>query len=265
MAPKEQQSPAVTGADRGPDQAVEVVNPRGAGGFVLACEHASHFIPPELGTLGLANDLLLSHIVWDPGAAAVARAMSAQLDAPLVMPRVSRLVYDCNRPPQAQSAMAVESEVHRIPGNVGLSAAARQQRVDRYYLPFRDTLADLLEERLGAGPAPALVSVHSFTPVFKQRNRELEIGILHDVDARLAEEMIRLITAEGGWRIGRNEPYGPEDGVTYTLAQHAVPHGLLNVMIEIRNDLIAGAAEQSAIATRLARHLIEARAALLRK
>ena len=51
--------------------------------------------------------------------------------------------------------------------------------------------------------------------------------------------------------------------MTYTLTQHAVPHGLLNVMIEIRNDLIAGAAEQAAMAARLARHLIGARAALL--
>lgn len=242
---------------------VDVVNPQGAGGFVLVCEHASHVIPAELRNLGLADDMLLSHIVWDPGAAAVARALSALLDAPLVMPRVSRLVYDCNRPPGAQSAVAAESEVHRIPGNVGLSEAARQRRVDRYYLPFRTTLEGTLRQRLSADAPPAIVSVHSFTPVFKQRSREIEIGILHDADARLADELIRLLADEGGLRVGRNEPYGPEDGVTYTLTQHAVPHGLLNVMIEIRNDLIAGAAEQSAMAARLARHLVAARAALL--
>ena len=95
---QEQRSTAVTGEDQGFDRVVNVVNPRGAGGFVLVCEHASNFIPPELGNLGLADDMLLNHIVWDPGAAAVAQALSAQLDAPLVMPRVSRLVYRLQSP-----------------------------------------------------------------------------------------------------------------------------------------------------------------------
>ena len=254
-----QRSPATNAVNR----VIDVVNPHGEGGFVMVCEHASHFIPPELGDLGLTGDMLRSHIVWDSGAAAVAQALSARLDAPLVMPRVSRLVYDCNRPPQAPDAMAEESETHRVPGNVGLSAAARQRRIEQVYLPFCDTLAATLQHKMESGPAPTLVSVHSFTPVFKGRTRELEIGILHDTDARLADELIELITAEGVLRMGRNAPYGPEDGVTHTLVKHAIPQGLLNVMIEIRNDLIADAAGQSAMAVRLARHLIGARAALV--
>jgi len=254
-----QQSQAVAASDR----VVDVINPRGQGGFVLVCEHASHFIPPELGNLGLAGDTLLSHVVWDPGAAAVARAMSARLDAPLVVSRVSRLAYDCNRPPEAQSAVAAHSETYEIPGNVGLSVAERQRRVDEYYQPFRDALAATVQRKMKSGPAPALVTVHSFTPVFKEQTREVEIGIIHDADARLADRLIELIKAGGASRTGRNEPYGPEDGVTHTLVQHAIPHGLLNVMIEIRNDLIADAAGQSAMAARLAQHLIGARAALV--
>ena len=254
-----QRSPATNAVNR----VIDVVNPQGEGGFVMVCEHASNFIPTELGDLGLAGDMLRSHIVWDPGAAAVAQALSAQLDAPLVMPRVSRLVYDCNRPPQAPDAMAEESESHRVPGNVGLSAAERQRRIEQVYLPFCDTLAAILQHKMETGPAPTFVSVHSFTPVFRGRIRELEIGILHDADARLADALLELITAEGALRIGRNEPYGPADGVTHTLVKHAIPLGLPNVMIEIRNDLIADAAGQSAMAVRLARHLIGARAALV--
>lgn len=259
---KEQRSTAVTGEDQGLDRVVDVVNPRGAGGFVLVCEHASHVIPPELGNLGLADDMLLSHIVWDPGAAAVAQALSARLDAPLVMPRISRLVYDCNRPPHAPDAMAEQSETHRVPGNVGLSAAARQRRIDQVYRPFCDALAATLRHKMESGPAPTFVSIHSFTPVYRGRARELDLGVLYDADARLADALIGLIEAEGVWRLGRNAPYGPADGVTHTLAQHAVPRGLLNAMIEIRNDLIADAAGQSAMAVHLARHLIAARAAL---
>lgn len=36
-----------------------------------------------------------------------------------------------------------------------------------------------------------------------------------------------------------NAPYSVTDGVTHTLREHAIPRGLQNVMIEVRNDLIS--------------------------
>ena len=45
--------------------------------------------------------------------------------------------------------------------------------------------------------------------------------------------------------VQRNEPYGPEDGVTHTIDWIGRGYDLPNVMIEIRNDLIA---EQAGIA-----------------
>ena len=60
----------------------------------------------------------------------------------------------------------------------------------------------------------------------------------------------------------RNQPYGPEDGVTHTLRFHALPLGLLNVMIEIRNDLISDRSEQVGMARRLADYLQEALASI---
>jgi predicted N-formylglutamate amidohydrolase len=58
-----------------------------------------------LENLGLGPAELEAHIAWDIGAEAVARALSAKLDASLVLQRYSRLVYDCNRPPEAPDAM----------------------------------------------------------------------------------------------------------------------------------------------------------------
>ena len=93
------------------DEVVEVVNPSGAGAFVVVCEHASNFIPAGFGALGLDEAALASHIAWDPGALAVAKTLSARLDAPLVAQRVSRLLYDCNRPPEAASACKIMNEI----------------------------------------------------------------------------------------------------------------------------------------------------------
>lgn len=244
------------------DGIVEVINPSGAGDFLLVCEHASNFVPAELDNLGLSNDALESHIAWDLGALSVAREMSRMLDAPLVAQCVSRLVYDCNRPPEAESAIPAKSEVYRIPGNIGLPAAARRARVERFYMPFRNALAARIDRRIEAQRPPVLVTVHSFTPVYNGVQRDLDLGILHDTDARFADALLRAAAADGDLVVRRNAPYGPQDGVVHTLREHAIPRGLLNAMIEIRNDRIADAASQRAMAERLSGHVTEALAAL---
>ncbi len=228
---------------------VEFVNPSGAGRVVLVCEHASNFIPTQYANLGLDAPAIASHIAWDPGAMAVARGMAALLDAPLVAQRISRLVYDCNRPPEARDAMPARSEAFSVPGNADLSAADRAARVEAVYVPFREALGACIGRRIAGGRPPALVTVHSFTPVYNGVPRALDLGILHDADARLADAMLGACDDP---QVRRNEPYGPRDGVTHTLRVHALAHGLLNVMIEIRNDLIADAASQNAMAARLA-------------
>ena len=229
--------------------AVEVVNPHGAGDVVFVCEHASNAIPAEFGDLGLGPAALREHIAWDIGAREVAGLLAERFDGPLVASTVSRLVYDCNRPPEAESAVAAQSERFAIPGNAALTAGERQARATRFYAPFRDALRTVLDARAGRSRPPALVTVHSFTAVYLGVPREVEIGILHDADARLADAL--LAAMDDGAHIARNEPYGPQDGVTHTLREHAVPRGLLNVMIEIRNDLIADAAGVALWAERL--------------
>ncbi|EKF18258.1 N-formylglutamate amidohydrolase [Nitratireductor pacificus] len=219
---------------------------------ILVCEHASRTIPRALGTLGVKPETLTSHAAWDLGALEVSRRLSALLDAPLIHQRFSRLVYDCNRPPEAPDAIPEMSEVHAVPGNRRLSEAARRQRVTGIYHPFRDALASLIDERAAMKPAPVIVTIHSFTRVYFGITRHRAVGILHDRDRRLADAMLALCEREGIANALRNYPYGPDDGVTHTLREHAISRGLVNVMIEICSDLIRDAAEQDDWAKRLA-------------
>ncbi len=237
-------------ANEGPP--VETVNPDGAGDVILICEHAGNLVPHSLNGLGLDQKVLESHAAWDPGAAPVARLMADMLDAPLVLQRFSRLVYDCNRPPDAESAMPAKSEIFDIPGNAGLTDAAREARTEALYRPFRAGVAAVLDRLTAIGKTPAVVTIHSFTPIFHGQRRSVELGLLHDVDARLTDAMLAASADWPDLDIRRNEPYGPEDGVTHTLQVDAVARGLPNVMIEVRNDLIATAHQQSAMAARLA-------------
>jgi len=233
---------------------VELLNGAASGPVLLVCEHASNSFPEEYGTLGLSASAQVSHIAWDPGALAVARHMAAVMDAKLVAGTVSRLIYDCNRPPEASGAMPAKSELFVIPGNASLTAAQRQQRVDGVYNPFSDMLAGTIAE---ATLPPVLVTIHSFTKTYHGKDRPVEVGILHDTDARLADAMLALAPEHTKLRVERNEPYGPEDGVTHTLKLHALPRGLLNVMIEVRNDLLTTTEAQQKIAAMLV-GLIEA-------
>ncbi|MBB4265315.1 N-formylglutamate amidohydrolase [Roseospira visakhapatnamensis] len=237
------------------DAVVEVINPTGRGPVVLACEHASNAVPADLNALGLSPAALSSHVAWDPGALAVARALAQRLDAPLVAARVSRLVVDCNRPPEAVDAMPAHSEVFAIPGNAALTADERRRRAEAIHHPFHATLASCLDDASRIhGRAPALVTVHSFTPVYNGVPRTLDLGVLHDADARLADALLSApaLGPASGLVVRRNEPYGPADGVTHTLARHGVARGLPHVMLEIRNDRIADEAGQRAWAGRLA-------------
>ncbi|GAW34263.1 N-formylglutamate amidohydrolase [Roseovarius sp. A-2] len=230
-------------------EAYEIINADGTGPAVILCEHASNHIPADYDGLGLEPSARDSHAAWDPGAEDLARRLSEALDAPMIAGRISRLIYDCNRPPEAPSAMPERTETIAVPGNVGLDEAARAARVARVYAPFTRATSDLIARRGSADTPFALITVHSFTPRWMEQPRAVEIGILHDTDARLADAM--LAQEAPGRQVERNAPYGPADGVTHSLCLHGIANNLPNVMLEIRNDLIATPAQQDRIAAEL--------------
>lgn len=125
-------------------------------------------------------------------------------------------------------------------------------RIERFYRPFEAMVAKTLADR---PKTTALVTIHSFTPVYLRQPRSVEIGVLHDTDTRLADAFLAVAT---GFDIRRNSPYSPSDGVTHTLRQHALPRNLLNMMLEIRNDLIATPAQCASMADWLAGWLVQA-------
>lgn len=232
--------------------AVLAGNTEGNGPFLIVCDHASNRIPASLGTLGLDETALQSHAAWDPGAYETASRLARLLDAPLIHAGYSRLVYDVNRPPDSPQAIRETSEIYDVPGNRGLTQSEREARANAIYYPFHSKIAGIIDERSARKQDTVLVDFHSFTPVYHGERRDVQLGILHDADSRLADALLAAAPQFTPLKTGRNTPYGPQDGVTHTLAKHAIPRGLLNVMIEIRNDLIVSDEEQTAIAETLA-------------
>jgi len=229
-------------------EVVRICNAEGAGDVVVICEHASPRIPEVLDGLGLSAANRQAHAVWDPGALTMAKHIAEALDGPLVHAEISRLVYDINRPPEAAAAMPVKSELVEVPGNVDLTRDDREIRTSLIYKPFCKAVTDVLDARATRDQFTAIVTIHSFTPVYYGENRPTEIGILHDTDSRLADAMLAQPASR---RTDRNMPYGPEDGVTHSLKIYGVERGIANVMIEVRNDLLGSDADCAKLADEL--------------
>jgi predicted N-formylglutamate amidohydrolase len=237
-----------------PESSALVINGEGQSRVLLVCEHASNHIPERYAGLGMTDAAKVSHAAWDPGAQAVAERLSGLLDAPLVVSTVSRLVYDCNRPPTSPGAIRAVSEQIIVPGNEALTTQEQIERVETVYEPFKQTVSDTIKSFKAT---PILVTIHSFTRTYNGHVRDVDVGIIHDVHAKLATTMVDLSGARLGLNYALNMPYSKADEVAHTLELHGTNNGLINVMIEICNDLIETPKQQDEISQMLAELLSE--------
>lgn len=236
--------------------AAELINPHGKASIVLICEHASNFIPPFLNNLGLGSEDRLSHAAWDLGAYEMACKISELLDAPLIASKVSRLVYDCNRAPDSGIGIPSKSEIIEVPGNKDLSESEKIERVNYAYKPFHDLITQTINDpdRLALSPqhaTPAIITLHSFTPIYFGEERSVELGILHDTDDRLAKLLMQEALSRTKLKSEFNSPYDVSDNVMHTINKHARDQGYVNVMIEIKNDLLSNPTDINSVATDL--------------
>ncbi|MHC8510440.1 MAG: N-formylglutamate amidohydrolase [Rhodospirillales bacterium] len=228
----------------------EVINPEGAAGVLLICDHAARAFPKALGDMGLSGEARGLHIAWDIGAAAVTRGLSAALDAPAVLCGYSRLVIDCNRPPGHLEQIPEVSDGHEIPGNLNLSQAARARRRDEIFWPYHAAAGNMLGRmRMRGGPAPTLLSIHSFTPVMQGEARPWDAGVIWRHDRSFAGLLMRGLAAQG-LNIGDNLPYSGFESA-YSIGAHGDAAHLAHAALEIRQDHIGDEAGQRAWTERL--------------
>jgi predicted N-formylglutamate amidohydrolase len=216
--------------------------------LLFLCDHASNALPE--GGLGLDPSLLRTHIAYDIGAAAVTRLLAAAYDASAILGGWSRLLIDLNRGADDPTIVMKLSDGSVIPGNIGANrdadAAEVARRVAAYHAPYHAAI-DAELDRIGKDAV--LVSMHSFTPSWKGRQRPWEVGVLYDRDESLSAPLMARL-GEAGFTTGDNEPYtGALEGDT--LYRHGTLRGLPHVLIEIRQDLIDTEAAAQAFAFRL--------------
>lgn len=232
------------------EDSFEVVGGRADAGLIVLCDHASNALPAEYGSLGLPPHEFQRHIAYDIGAAGITRVLAEAFQAPAVLTRTSRLLIDPNRGADDPTLIMRLSDGAIIPGNRHLDEAERERRMRLYYAPYHRAIEATIAQCLATGVAPAIVSIHSFTEAWKGVRRPWQVGILWDRDDRFARPLIEALAADPGLHVGDNQPYkGTLEGDC--LWQHATSRGLLNALVEVRQDLIADRPGQVAWGQRL--------------
>ena len=130
-------------------------------------------------------------------------------------------------------------------------------RVQRWFHPYHDAVETLLRECIRQRSMPAVISIHSMTPILNGRSRPWPIALSSDADRRLTDLILRAFRKAGDVRVGDNEPYRVDPLVDYSIPFHALRRGLLNTQVEFRQDEIDTTAGQQYWAMRFA-HILQA-------
>lgn len=225
-------------------------------GLLLLCDHAENSLPPEYGTLGLPPEQLSRHIAYDIGIAPVAERLSAALGAPALIHRYCRLLIDPNRGLDDPTLIMRISDGAVVPANAFIGHKEFRARIEQYYVPYHEAIAAEIGAALSAGVPPVIMSMHSFTEVWKGYPRPWHVTVLWDKDPRIAVPLLDRLRREEGVVVGENEPYTGRlrGGALY---RHATRNGLASALVEVRQDLIRDAAGQAAWAERLTRVIRE--------
>ena len=218
------------------------------GGILVVSDHASNRVPADID-LGIDPALLDQHIAVDIGVAGVAAKMAERPGIAAFLGHVSRLVCDFNRDEHGPTVCPIASDGHAIPGNA-LDHAGHEGRLGRFYRPYHEGLAELLD----AMPPALILSLHSFTPQLASDPTQLRpwnVGVLYNTDDRAARLAIPLLETEG-LVVGDQEPYSGRL-LNATMNRHAEAEGRPYLGIEVRQDQITDPATHALWAVRLAR------------
>lgn len=217
--------------------------------ILITCEHASPDVPGDWAELGLPPDLRDAHWGWDRWAADTMHRFAGDLGATTIQTRVSRLVLDVNRGAQDPTLILTEAEGRPLPGNVGLTPAARDERIARLHAPYHEAidahLGDLVR-RFGAERV-VFFTFHSFTGAFGAQDRDFDVGVLYDAHEDLAAGVKRAL-ATHGLRARLNEPYSGYRGEIYAAAVHGEAHDVAYFEIELNQHVLEDPARRQGIA-----------------
>lgn len=221
----------------------------------LSCEHATNVVPPDFRHVFHQQESLLeTHRAIDLGTEAIIRQLSQTFGCEYVTASVTRLLIDCNR---SLSHATCFSEFSK-----SLSAAEKQQLIDKYYLPYRQKTEDMIKNHIEKGHQVLHLSIHSFTPILNGIARNTGIGLLYDPkhhgEKEVARQLHGLLSQQTDYRIRLNYPYrGNADGFTTYLRKRYPQTDYLGIELEVNQALVEDKASLESVTQAIANSLSE--------
>lgn len=200
--------------------------------LIITCEHAGNDVPEEYRHLFEDNpEVLETHRGIDIGALELTNAISEMLEKEPYLNTVTRLLVDLNRSTQSPtlfSEFTREQPLH-----------VREKIFKKYYQPHRKKIEDKIDQIIGNGEQVIHVGIHTFTPVWENKEREVDVGFLFDPRSKAEQHLCYLWRHElsqrsSDLRIKMNEPYrGTMDGFTTYLRRQFTNNTYLGLEIEV--------------------------------
>jgi predicted N-formylglutamate amidohydrolase len=179
-------------------------------GLVLSCEHAAWGLPPDVD-LGVPGEVLRSQAGWDHGALDIANRLSDEVGIHVHAGAFTRMFVDLNRAPDHADVVPIVSYGAPVPGNAGLAAGDRAQRIAMFHAPYWEVVRRDVTARLHDRGAVLHLSSHTFDPALDPANRTFDVGVLYDpahgFEAELAERLLFQLRS-AGLAVRANLPYG---------------------------------------------------------
>ena len=134
--------------------------------------------------------------------------------------------------------------------NADLDESEVLRRVERYHEPYHQACDRTLA---ACRPQTVLVSLHSFTPVWGQKVRTMDVGVLFDEahsgdDARTLESALR----DEGFFTALNEPYSGANGLMYAADRHGQRHRVRHLELELNQSILCTPQRVERVAEKIA-------------
>ena len=201
--------------------------------ILIIADHASNYVPREKNNLGLSNFFLNQHIAFDIGVKELSLDLSNRLNCKVIQGNYSRLLIDLNRDLDDPTVIPEIVDRKIIPGNIGLSKSEVRFRVKKIYSKYHHEIDQTIKNK----KVKVILSLHSFNPIFKNKRRTLEFGILSNEDKNLSSIIIKQLKLQK-LSVGDNKPYsGNLTGDS--MYRHGLRNKLPHALIEVRNDLLS--------------------------
>ena len=205
--------------------------------ILIIVDHASNFIPKENNKLGLPNFFLNQHIAFDIGIKELSLDLANRLKCKIIQGKYSRLLIDLNRDLDDPTVIPEIVDNKIIPGNIGLSKSEIRLRVKKIYNKYHNEIDRIVKNK----KVKIILSLHSFNPIFKNKKRLLEFGILSNEDKNLSSIIIHQLRLQK-LKVGDNKPY-KGNLIGDSMYRHGLKNNIPHALIEVRNDLLSNASK----------------------